>query len=125
MKTELNFWERAFLANLTRRRVLQCWDKAKNAKREDLRLDWAEEARQGEVLAELLDEGEREDARVVPLRARPNRDVDYLNELNVSPPSADGTGVAPDGRSGADSANSRSANNARGDRPASGGDSEA
>lgn len=125
MKSALTFWERAYLANLTRRRVLECWNKAKNAVREDLRLDWAEEARHGEILADLLDEGEIEGARVVPLQAHPNRDLDYLDDTGskkgakLAGLTGDGA-LAPEGRSGAEPVD-KQLRNARGDRPASGG----
>jgi hypothetical protein len=79
---KLNFAERAFIANLCRRRALALRDNALATKSASQRIELDEEARHAEGLALRLDDGEelvleRKD----PIQVNPRLDLDQLDSV--------------------------------------------
>lgn len=67
-KINLDFWQRAYLANLARRRAMECFDKANRASLAEQQQAWGIEGDSAREMAHLLDEGE-EIREVNPIRA--------------------------------------------------------
>lgn len=82
MKSELSPLERAYLANLLRRRAMEVQHSADSTIEERQRAELNEESTFAESLAIRLDEGEAltVERTSVPRQVDPRRDLDYVDQ---------------------------------------------
>jgi hypothetical protein len=60
MRHDLDFRDRAYVANLLRRRAIEGYERAESGKQQRVKDEWLTEARHAEQLAEQMDAGEVE-----------------------------------------------------------------